>query len=267
MDNPRFYGNAPFGVAVVHGGPGAAGEVADVARALSAGGRGVIEPLQTAATLEGQVRELHGLLAAHAARPATLIGWSWGAWLAYLVAARDPAAVRKLVLVSSGPFEDRYVPAIRATRLGRLSDGERAEMIAIEKALDDPAAAVTDGLLARLGELCGKADAYAPLPAGDEVVDVRADIYRGVWEEAAALRRSGGLLELAARIRCPVVAVHGDYDPHPYRGVVDPLAKALTDFRSILLARCGHTPWREQKARTAFFAVMKRELPPGKPRS
>ena len=61
MNNLRLYGNKPFNVAVIHGGPGAPGEMAPVARELSSV-RGVLEPLQTATSLEGQVRELHTVL-------------------------------------------------------------------------------------------------------------------------------------------------------------------------------------------------------------
>ena len=46
----RLYGKAPYRVAVVHGGPGAAGEMAPVARRLGAA-CGVLEPLQTAMTM------------------------------------------------------------------------------------------------------------------------------------------------------------------------------------------------------------------------
>jgi len=35
MENPRKYGNRPYEVALVHGGPGAAGEMAPVAKELS----------------------------------------------------------------------------------------------------------------------------------------------------------------------------------------------------------------------------------------
>ena len=49
MKNPRLYGSAPFNIAVIHGGPGAPGEMAPVARELSSL-RGVLEPLQTAVT-------------------------------------------------------------------------------------------------------------------------------------------------------------------------------------------------------------------------
>src|SRR5215467_3183039 len=63
VENHRTYGSAPYTVAVVDGGPGAAGEMAPVAREL-AGDRGILEPLQTATSLEGQVEELHVTLGA-----------------------------------------------------------------------------------------------------------------------------------------------------------------------------------------------------------
>jgi len=260
MSNPRIYGKAPYAIAVVHGGPGAAGEIAPVARVLAAAGRGVLEPLQTAATLDGQVDELHDLLTANAALPAVLVGWSWGAWLAWLAAARYPAVVRKLILVASGPFEERYAGAVRAARLRRLTAAERTELEAVEAALGAGPAAEDDRRLARLGELCGQADAYDPLPDYEEPLEVRWDIAAGVWPAAAEMRRRGALLELAPRIRCPVVALHGDADPHPYRGVRDPLKQALADFRFILLEKCGHTPWRERRARARFFEILEREL-------
>jgi hypothetical protein len=57
MKNQRVYGKAPYRVAVIHGGPGAPGEMAPVARELSVM-RGVLEPLQIMTTIEGQVEEL-----------------------------------------------------------------------------------------------------------------------------------------------------------------------------------------------------------------
>ena len=77
MKNLRKHGNKPFNAAVVHGGPGAPGEMALVARELSSV-TGVLEPLQTATTLEGQVQELKAVLEKNAALPVTLIGFSWG---------------------------------------------------------------------------------------------------------------------------------------------------------------------------------------------
>jgi pimeloyl-ACP methyl ester carboxylesterase len=57
-----------------------------------------------------------------------------------------------------------------------------------------------------------------------------------------------------------VVAIHGDYDPHPTEGVREPLSKVLKDFRFIMLEHCGHLPWIEREAREGFFELLRGEL-------
>ena len=126
MINPRRYGSAPFHVAVVHGGPGAAGEMAAVAEELCSD-RGVLEPLQTEESLQRQVEELKSQLQEHANLPVTLIGFSWGAWLSLILAAQYPDLVSRLILIGSGPFEEKYVHKIMETRLSRLRGAEREE--------------------------------------------------------------------------------------------------------------------------------------------
>lgn len=260
--NPRTYGTAPFTVAVVHGGPGAGGEMAPVAREL-AKSRGVLEPIQTATTLEGQVDELRTLLEAHADLPVTLIGYSWGAWLSFIVAARYSAMVGKLILVGSGPFEEKYVAALQSTRMSRLSAEERAAFDATITALGDPATEDTSTHLVRLGALATKTDTYDPIPDAfqeADLVDLQGDVFQVVWNNAAEMRRNGELLALGHRIQCPVAAIHGDYDPHPAEGVEKPLAAILGNFRIILLKDCGHTPWIERQAKGEFYSILEQEL-------
>ena len=259
MKNLRKYGNKPFRVAVIHGGPGAPGEMAPVARELSSV-VGVLEPLQTAATLEGQVRELKAVLAKHAALPVTLVGFSWGALLSFIFAARHPSFVRKLILIGSAPYEEKYALNITQTRLSRLSAEEREQALSLMQSLNDPAIQDKNTPLARLGKLLSRADSYDPLPYNDEILECRYDVYRGVWEQASELRSSGKLLELGKKIRCPVVAMYGDYDPHPAEGVVEPLSRTLKDFRFVLLEKCGHRPWLERSARDRFYNILKQEL-------
>ncbi len=74
LTNLRKHGNPPFRIAVVHGGPGVAGEMAPVARELSSTCR-VLEPLQTATSVEGQIQELQDVLHYHGNPPAILIGY------------------------------------------------------------------------------------------------------------------------------------------------------------------------------------------------
>jgi pimeloyl-ACP methyl ester carboxylesterase len=262
MQNPRTYGNPPCTVAVVHGGPGAGGEMAPVAREL-AGAWGVLEPLQTARSLDGQVEELRDVLERHAATPIILLGYSWGAWLSCIVAARYPALVQRLVLVGSGPFDAAYVPQLEDTRRSRLTPDEATETATLIAALGDPSRNDKHELLARLGALSASTDLYDPLPAQpDSAATVEHDgtVFHHVWREAATLRQSGELLRLAQNLRCPVIAIHGDYDPHPAEGVRGPLSAVLTDFTFIMLERCGHTPWLERQARDQFFAVVRNAL-------
>jgi len=259
MNNLRVYGKAPYRVAVIHGGPGAPGEMAPVARELSEM-RGVLEPLQTMTTVEGQVEELATVLNEHGDLPVTLVGHSWGAMLSYIFTAHHPALVKKLVLVSSGPYEARYAAGIMETRLGRLTEEERASFDELSKALDDPANSDKDAIFAQLGELTSKADAYESLPHENDTIECDVALFQSVWQEAEELRRSGRMLELGRDIRCPVVAIHGDYDPHPAEGIATPLARVISDFRFILLERCGHHPWYERYARESFYAMLRQEL-------
>ena len=255
----RTYGNRPFHIAVIHGGPGAPGEMAPVARELSPVG-GVLEPLQTAKTLIGQVQELHTLLKDNGDLPVTLIGWSWGAMLGFIFAARYPSFVMKLILIGSGAYEERYAVNIMQTRLSRLGDKEIAEVVALTDTLNDPATRDKNTPMSRLGKLISKADSYDPLPYDSEALAHQYDIYQSVWEQASELRSSGRLLELGKKIQCPVVAIHGDHDPHPAEGVKEPLSRIIKDFCFILLENCGHQPWMERAARDRFYDILKKEV-------
>jgi pimeloyl-ACP methyl ester carboxylesterase len=269
MNNERIlrtYGTPPYAVILVHGGPGAGGEMAPVARRLSLT-YGVAEPIQTETSLVGQVEELRALVEYTAAKtPVTLVGYSWGAWLSWLVAAKYPSLVKKLILISSGPFEQAYVEQLAATRQSRLTPVEREEMnqLLLQLSTSRNEGTSLNERMARLGQLAHKTDEFSPDPIDDlpnDRVDVRGNIYQNVWDEAAAMRRDGRLLQLAGKIQCPVTAFHGDYDPHPAEGVRKPLQDAgLPDFRFILVKNCGHTPWNEREAREDFYVCLAVEL-------
>jgi pimeloyl-ACP methyl ester carboxylesterase len=232
--------------------------MAPVARELEQ--LGVLEPLQAANSLAGQIEELRATLESYGEMPRILVGWSWGAWLSFMLAAYHPTYVRKLVLVGCGPFKARDASDIQATRLSRLSEKERAEVESLEKAIGSSTVRDKRALFARFGKLLSKADAYDPIEHEPEVIEYQGDTFQNVWQDAAELRKSGELLRLAKRITCPVVAIHGDHDPHPAKGVQRPLSATLEHFRFILLQNCGHTPWLERQARDEFCALLKKEL-------
>jgi pimeloyl-ACP methyl ester carboxylesterase len=259
MKNLRTYGSRPYTVAVIHGGPGAPGEIEPVAREL-ASLTGVLEPLQTKDSVEGQVQELREVLEKNGDLPVTLIGHSWGAWLGFILTARHPALVKKLILVGSGAFEPEYAENIVGDRLSRLNEAERIEAFELIENINDPATVAKDKPMARLFEIFTRADNYDARPLKSEALEFNYHINVSVWAQAEKLRASGELLGMGKLIRCPVVAVHGDYDPHLAEGVRVPLARVLKDFRFILLEKCGHEPWIEKFARDRFYEILRREM-------
>jgi pimeloyl-ACP methyl ester carboxylesterase len=259
MENPRKYGKPPFGTAVLHGGPGAPGEMAPVARVLSSD-QGVLEPLQTSASLEGQVQELKIALKENGDLPCVLVGWSWGAMLGYILTARYPSFVKKLIMIGSAVFDKKYAEKIMETRLKHLSEEDKKKVHKLVIDLDNPSSKSKNNLMLRLGKLLSKADSYSPMPHRDEILECQYHIFMSVWQDAQKLRDSGELLKMGKQIECPVVAIHGDYDPHPAEGVQEPLSGVLKGFRFVLLKKCGHQPWFERFARGRFYQVLKEEL-------
>lgn len=252
----RKYGIAPYTVALVHGGPGAAGEMAEVAVELS-DEFGVVECLQSGRSVGEQVAELYGQIVANTVGPVDLVGYSWGAWLSVILAAEYPESVRKLILIGAGAFDERYNGDMMRVRLDRLEASQRGE--ALEILHRDGGMSAEDFM--RLGQLMESADTYEYIEdSGSSLVVPDAGIYGSVWPEAQELRRSGALLDAVRRLKCPVVAFHGDYDPHPAEGVGEPLSRILPGFRMVLLARCGHTPWKERYARDIFYLKLREEL-------
>jgi pimeloyl-ACP methyl ester carboxylesterase len=248
--------------------------------------RGVLEPLQTERSLQAQVEELKCQLQECSNPPVTLIGFSWGAWLSLILAAQYPHLVERLILIGSGPFRESYVHKIMETRNSRLSEVERVEAMGILAALED----LNDDVdrekeqekkeaLAQMGELFRRTDAFDPIECRSNEFDLFADdsgsfqpgcngpivecdpdIYQAVWREATILRQTGELLELCKKVRCQVFAIHGEYDPHPFVGVQEPLQAALKSFQFVLLENCGHKPWIEKMAKGKFYSILREVL-------
>lgn len=101
-----------------------------------------------------------------------------------------------------------------------------------------------------------KADTFCPIQKNKEENDTFSsdpEIFSRVWAEAAKMRQTGELLSCFQQISCPVTAIHGDYDPHPVQGIIEPLSRNLSRFTSIIIPNCGHCPWEEAGASDTFF--------------
>lgn len=259
MVSLRKYGNKPYNIAVIHGGPGAPGQVAPLARELSQI-YGILEPMQTADSIEGQVLELKGILENNADGPVILIGHSWGAWLSYIFAVEYPRLVKKLILVGSGSYEEEYVEAMNKNRTSRLTEEENMRVGDLMVLISDPNNTNAKSTLSEFGKLMSKADSFAPICLEDEILDFQPEVHRNCMKEIRHLRKSKKLLEMGSNIECPVIAIHGEHDSHSFEGVEKPLSKVIKDFKFILLKDCGHYPWNELYAKDNFYEIVLREL-------
>jgi pimeloyl-ACP methyl ester carboxylesterase len=258
--NLRIYGQPPFGVAVLHGGPGAPGYMAPVARELS-GILGVLEPLQTEDSLDGQIEELRNHLMVHAATPVVLVGSSWGAVLALFLAARNKELVRKLILVGSAVYDAESSARIESIRRQRLDARtcDRLNELSVEMKQAEPE--TLKKLAREWGDIFFKTDVYYPLTDDLEVIEVQYHIFDKVWPEFVALRDTSGYLEREfSKIDAPTVVIHGDYDPHPIDGIRPFLEKCLGAVSFHILNNCGHYPWIEKRARERFFEILRHEI-------
>lgn len=258
MDNLRTYGPEPYDLVLLHGGPGAPGSMEAIARRLSIS-FGVLEPLILSSSIKDQIEELHSIMTSNTTTPLFLIGHSWGAWLGYLYASIHPDLVRKVIMIGAPPFKEEYVHLVNEIRTSRLTDSERKDFemawLQFENIPND-----SDSLPSSLVYYLSKTDIFDPLP--DETVPSKFNpaVFKSVWAEASLLRSTGKLLEYAKEIRCPVVAIHGDFDPHPADGVKFPLSEILPDFRFNLLERCGHYPWKEKFGKDILYKIFYKEM-------
>ncbi|MCH9633030.1 MAG: hypothetical protein S4CHLAM6_13810 [Chlamydiae bacterium] len=260
IDNGREYGPPPYQAILLHGGPGAYGEMQPVAQHLS-DEFSLLEPRQTKTSINGLVEELKDLIQDKTTPPVTLVGWSWGAWLGFIFAAKHPTLVKKLVLVSSGPFEDSYAEQIMQTRMSRLSEMERKGLNLFFKQLQNSSDESPIFTYQDVEQIFSKSDQYDPFLNTSDNIEVTSNLhFQKISEEAFQLRKEGLLLKLSSDIQCPVTVIHGDYDPHPFEGVKKPLQERLQDVSFILLENCGHKPWHEKQARDIFFTALREEL-------
>ncbi len=258
----RLYGEDPHEIFLIHGGPGARGSMRPLAEMLvvdDACGHsryGVVEAIQSQHDVESLVTELHGQIKQYAAsHRATLIGHSWGAWLAIVHAARYPESVRRIILIGTAPFETKHADTILRRRMERLDADAGNELRMAIAAAESHATSrnrhagreASDTALRQIARLTTLSDNVDLIPY-DNDMPFDSAAYEKVWPAARNMRDKGEWHEILREIKCPVTVIHGHNDPHPVEGVTEPLARAGIAFDLHILQRCGHTPFLERHA-------------------
>jgi len=248
----RLYGEAPYRIVLVHGGPGAIGSLKGFAKELSVRTQmGVVEAIQTKYSIAELIEELYIQISENCSEKISLIGHSWGAWLVALFAEKYPELIASIILVGCPPLEDKYVAEIGKGRLEGLLEEDRE---IFQRLMDGRA---TDEDMAQIPQILERSDNYCLENREMHQAD-KADgrMHNTIWEEAARLRTEGGLLTAFKHIKNKIVLIQGIKDPHPASGIIIPLQEHGVTCETHLLDKCGHSPFMEKYAKEEFYRIL-----------
>jgi len=242
-------------VALLHGGPGAPGSLLPLAEALEGGFR-VLEPFQRGSdvpslTVQRHVEDFHELVTETCdGRPVAVIGHSWGAMLGLAIAAAYPEDVRCLVLVGCGTFDPASRLEMKKTLESRMGEGMREKVQALDQEVRDPGERMR-----RYFALTGRFYSFEPEGSWElQSFDARA--FEETWADMIKLQEEGVYPAAFSALRCPLLMIHGNWDPHPGRMTRDLLARFIPSLQYVELPDCGHFPWMEKRAREKFLSVL-----------
>lgn len=248
----RLYGKEPYKVVMVHGGPGAIGALKGFSEQLSElMGIGVIEAIQSKYSIAELIEELYCQIKNHCANKVSLIGHSWGAWLVVLFAEKYPEMIENVIMIGSGPLEDKYVSEISSCRFQNLSDEDGA---IFRRLINNQA---TDDDMAKIPQILDKSDNYCLENREKHRADkADSEMHNKVWSEAAKLRTNGDLLNCFKRIKSRLFLIQGEFDPHPVKGVMIPLQENGVSCEIYVLKKCGHSPFMEKYAKDELYNIL-----------
>lgn len=248
----RLYGKSPYKIVLVHGGPGAIGSLKGFAQELNELSQiGVMEAIQSKYSIAELIEELHNQIKENCSDKVSLIGHSWGAWLAVLFAEKYPELIRHVILVGSGPLEDKYVSQIGARRFQKLSEEDGA---IFQRLIDNQA---TDRDMEIIPYIFEKSDNYCLENTEAHRADrTDSQMHNMIWEEAAKLRTKGELLKSFKNMKNKIILIQGKADPHPAEGITEPLQKNGVACETYILEKCGHSPFMEKYAKDAFYNIL-----------
>jgi pimeloyl-ACP methyl ester carboxylesterase len=259
----RSYGDSGPYVSLLHGGPGAAGEMVPVARNLCSRFR-VLEPLQRTSgtvplTVARHVKDLHDVLQEPLqAGPVRLVGFSWGAMLALTYAARYPEKIDRVILIGCGTF-DKHSRQIYETNIKQRTDTDtqrHIENIQAQLTAENDRKRRNE-LFAEFGYIYTRLQSYKPIKTDFEKVLKYDEIgFRQTWAGALSLQEQGIQPAEFEHIQALVTMIHGDNDPHPGPLIYKTLTKFICDIKYLELSRCGHKPWIEIEAKNEFYKIL-----------
>ncbi|WP_199619527.1 alpha/beta fold hydrolase [Paenibacillus alkalitolerans] len=260
MNEYNVYGRKEVSLVLVHGGPGARGSLKDLAVMLSKD-LGILEINQSKLSIKELIEDMNKYITKTCKNKVALLGHSWGAWLVCLYAHNYPDKVEKIILVGSGSFDTRYVKEFSDRRLSRLSKDEKSEYDLLMKDFISNDLSNKDEVMFKFGKLMAKIDTYEFV--GNEystIGEASFQMFNSIWNEASNLRKTGELMNIMKEIDVPIHVIHGDYDSHEIKGVLEPFEEYGIQCTYDVIKRCGHYPWREKYGKNEFLDIIIKEV-------
>lgn len=257
----RTYGNSGPDVILLHGGPGAAGYMTPIQRALADSFR-LLEPFQRRgsrnqpAMVARHIEDLHEFVESHC--PCTcpaLVGHSWGAMLALAYAAAHPDRPGTLVLIGCGTFDEFARDRMEEIRNWRMTPELKRRLETLPETVTDP-----DKRLALLGKWMKQIDSIDLIEEAPEEVQFDALGHEQTWADMIRLQEEGVYPAAFTEIKSPAVMLHGTDDPHPGRMIYESVKPHLPQLEYKEFPHCGHYPWLEKAARDDFYCTLRRQL-------
>ncbi len=252
----RWVGEVDPVVVTLHGGPGASQDYLRPQFDLLAtertllyydqrGGGQSPAPREAPLDWRAQVQDLAAILRAESRPvPATLLGFSWGASLALLLALEHPELVGRLALVGPGPAwpeaRRRYEAEFERRQAAADVVNARAKLSRSGLRDSDP-----DAFWRRAFEL--SVVGYFKDPARAKNLTpfrVSSRAQQAVQESL----KSADLRPRLHEIRVPPLILHGRYDPVPLASS-EKIAELLPDGRLVVFEDSGHALYAEETDR------------------
>lgn len=249
----RQYGDSGSFVIVLHGGPAAPGYMKPIAETLAERFR-VIEPFQRDSsdeplTVARHIQDLQDVVSKYCGNEKPLlVGHSWGAMLALAWAAEYPQIPKALVLVGSGSFDEPTRERMQVIREQRMDATFRRHLEQLPQKHPKP-----NVRLAVLGGMYQRLDSVDLIKIRNHLRPCDATAHEQTWADMMRMQREGVYPKAFATIRCPVLMLHGNDDPHPGPMIRDSLEPFLPQLEYVSWANCGHYPWLEKAASDVFY--------------
>jgi pimeloyl-ACP methyl ester carboxylesterase len=182
-----------------------------------------------------------------------LVGASWGAMLALVFTSRYSDPVSAIVLIGCGTFDRQARARLHDTLAQRTSPELKAQLAELESRFPDEKERLVRAhrLSESIYTYCRAAGVEDPV----EHLDPKGQAE--TWDDMLRLQESGVYPARFASIQCPVLMLHGTYDPHPGPMIRDSLKPYIPNLEYREYDRCGHSPWIEEHVRERFLVELR----------